>query len=171
MPALTEPVQADDHVRGPADADLELVMYGDFECPFCAAAQSILARVEKRLGDRLRLVFRHFPLQEVHPHARHAAEASEAAAAGGRFWEFHDALYAAQGHLKDPDLVAHARRLGLDIEAELRDGVHAAAVEHDFATGTASGVTGTPAFFANGERIEGAFDASSIVEALTASET
>ncbi|MGI8622898.1 MAG: DsbA family protein [Solirubrobacteraceae bacterium] len=112
MPALFEPVHAGDHVRGGRPArsdDLELVVYGDFECPFCAAAQGILARVERRLGDRLRLVFRHFPLDTVHPHARAAAEAAEATAAQGAFWEMHDALYAARGRLADADLVAHAR--------------------------------------------------------------
>ena len=97
--SLDPPLGPDDHVRGAADAPYELVMYGDFECPYCAAAQSILARVRTRLGDELRFVFRHLPLEAVHPHARHAAEAAEAAAAQGAFWEMHDALYAARGRL------------------------------------------------------------------------
>jgi protein-disulfide isomerase len=168
---LSEPVHAGDHVRGAPGADLELVMYGDFECPYCNAAQGILARVERRLGDRLSFVFRHFPLDAVHPNARRAAEASEAAAAQGAFWEAHDALYAAGGHLGEADLVRRVGDLGLDagrVAQELRDGVHAARVEHDLATGRSSGVTGTPAFFANGLRVEGAFDAGSLVEALRA---
>src|SRR4051794_6860176 len=90
---LSEPVGPADHVRGAPGADLELVMYGDFECPYCTAAQSIIERVRSRLGDRLRFVFRHFPLEQIHPHARQAAEASEAAAAQEAFWEMHDALY------------------------------------------------------------------------------
>jgi protein-disulfide isomerase len=94
---LSEPVGPGDHLRGSPGADLELVMYGDFECPYCTAAQSILDRVRERLGDRLRFVFRHFPLEELHPHARQAAEAAEAAAAQDAFWEMHDALYAAGG--------------------------------------------------------------------------
>src|SRR3954470_12986678 len=114
MPDLTEPVHDGDHVRGAAGADLELVMYGDFECPYCAAAQGILARVERRLDGRLRFVFRHFPVEDVHPHARQAAEASEAAAAQGAFWGMHDALYAAGGRLATDDLVRHAAALGLD---------------------------------------------------------
>ncbi len=166
---LSEPVNAGDHVRGAPGADLELVMYGDFECPYCTAAQGILARVETRLGDRLRLVFRHFPLDGVHPNARRAAEASEAAAAQGSFWEMHDALYASGGHLAEADLVRRARDLGLDADRlteELRDGAHAPRVAHDLETGRASGVAGTPAFFANGVRVVGAFDAGSLVEAL-----
>lgn len=171
MTDLTEPVHAGDHVRGPEGGDLELTVYADFECPFCTAAQGILARVESRLSGRLRLVFRHFPLESVHPHARTAALASESAAAQDAFWPFHDALYAAGGRLADADLVAHARGLGLDadrVEAELRDGPHAERVDHDVQTGAAAGVTGTPAFFANGNRVSGAFDAGSLVEALLA---
>jgi protein-disulfide isomerase len=167
VPDLTEPVHAADHVRGEPHAELELVMYGDFECPYCAAAQSILRRVEERLGDRLRFVFRHFPLESVHPHAAHAAQAAEAA---GDFWAMHDALYAARGHLEDADLIDRARELGLDgdaVEAALRDGTPADRVAHDLETGAASGVTGTPGFFANGALVTGAFDAGSLVEALT----
>src|SRR3954470_6713088 len=128
---LTEPVHAADHVRGEAGADLELVMYGDFECPYCTASQGILARVERRLAGRLRFVFRHFPVDGVHPHAREAAEAAEAAAAQGAFWEMHDALYGARGHLATDDLVRAARELGLDgdrVAAEVGSGAHAARV-------------------------------------------
>jgi protein-disulfide isomerase len=167
---LTEPVHEGDHVRGPAEAELVLVMYADFECPYCAASQGILRRVEERLGDRLRLVFRHFPLDWIHPHALHAAYAAEAAAAQGAFWEMHDALFSARGRLEDADLVAHAEALGLDataVDAALRIGAYADRVQHDRETGTASGVTGTPGFFANGTRVEGAFDAGSLVTALT----
>src|SRR5215203_6618816 len=95
----------DDHVDGPADAPLELVMYGDFQCPYCAAAQGILRRVRTRLGDQLRFSFRHLPLDEVHPDARRAAEASEAAAAQGLFWEMHDALFASRGQLAQADIL------------------------------------------------------------------
>ncbi len=171
MSSLSEPVHPGDHVRGADGADLELVMYGDFECPFCTAAQRIVARVRRRLGDRLRFVFRHFPLEQTHPHARAAAEAAEAAAAQGRVWEMHDALFDAGGRFTDADLVAHARAIGLDtarFEAELHDGMHAARVDHDIRTGRDAGVAGTPAFYANGARVEGAFDAGSLVDALLA---
>jgi protein-disulfide isomerase len=106
----------------------------------------------------------------VHPHAEHAAQAAEAASAQGGFWEMHDTLYAARGRLEDADLAAHATGLGLDgaaVEAALRDGTHAERVARDRASGEASGVTGTPGFFANGARVEGAFDAGSLIVALT----
>src|SRR3954454_4797384 len=121
---LDPPLGPDDHVAGPTEAPLELVMYGDFQCPYCNAAQSIVRRVRERLDGRLRVVFRHLPLTEVHPDAERAAEAAEAAAAQGSFWEMHDALYANGGRFAEHDLVALADRLGLDVErfrAELRD--------------------------------------------------
>src|SRR3954462_4938220 len=125
---LQPPVDSDDHIAGPYDAPLELVMYGDFQCPYCSAAQSIVRRVRDRLDGRLRFVFRHLPLTEVHPEAERAAEASEAAATQGSFWEMHDALYANGGHLADADLVAVADRIGLDVErfrADLASGAYA----------------------------------------------
>src|SRR3954453_11800386 len=126
------PLDADDHVAGLPDAPLELIMYGDFQCPYCTASQSIVARVRKRLDGELRFAFRHLPLHEVHPDAQHAAEASEAAAAQGRFWEMHDALYSNGGKLSLEDLGGVAARLGLDVErfrAELIDGTYTARVE------------------------------------------
>jgi protein-disulfide isomerase len=163
------PLHAGDHVAGPDDAPLELVMYGDFQCPYCAAAQSIVRRVRERLDGRLRFAFRHMPLPEVHPEAQLAAEASEAAAAQGAFWPMHDHLYAARGRLGFEDLVAHAAALGLDAErvrGELTSGAHAERVAADERTARAAGVQGTPAFFVNGVLHEGAFDAGSLVEAL-----
>ena len=167
--ALEPPLDRDDHVVGPPDASLELVMYGDFQCPYCAAAQSILARVRSRLDGRLRFAFRHMPVVERHPDAQSAAEASEAAAAQGAFWPYHDALYAARGQLAIPDLVRHARAVGLDaerLERELGEHVHAGRVERDAASARAMSLPGTPTFFANGTRHSGAFDARSLVEAL-----
>ena len=172
MPGLLDtPPGPGDHAAGADGAPLVLVMYGDFECPYCAAAQSILARVRDRLGDDLRFVFRHFPMPERHPHAQHAAEAAEAAAAQGAFWPMHDALFAARGRLADADLVAHAEALGLDAEAvgaDLESHAHAARVARDVASGRASGVKGTPGFFANGRLHQGAYDAGSLVAALRA---
>ena len=166
---LTPPLGPGDHVDGPADAPLELVMYGDFQCPFCTAAQPILARVRSRLEGRLRFAFRHFPLRTIHPDAERAAEAAEAAAAQGAFWPMHDALYAQRGKLDEDDVVRAAERLGLDgarIRAELRDGTHAARVQADVESGDAGGVGGTPTFFVNGVRHTGAFDAQSLIAAL-----
>jgi protein-disulfide isomerase len=168
---LTPPLGPDDHVDGPPDAPLELVMYGDFQCPFCTAAQPILRRVRDRLGDRLRFAFRHYPVRERHPDAERAAQASEAAAAQGAFWEMHDALYALRGRLGVEDIAGAATALGLDAErlrAELEAGIHAARVQADVESGDAGGVPGTPAFFANGVRHEGAFDAQSLIAAVTA---
>jgi Na+:H+ antiporter, NhaA family len=165
------PLDDSDHILGPADAPLVLIMYGDFQCPYCTAAQSIVARVQKRLDGRLRFVFRHLPLHEVHPDAQRAAEASEAAAAQGKFWEMHDALYANGGRFGDADLVALAERLGLDVErfrAELIDGAHTARVERDAEGARAAGIAATPAFIVNGHHHADAFDAGSLVEALEA---
>ena len=163
------PLDADDHVAGPPEAPLELIMYGDFQCPYCTASQSIVARVRKRLDGRLRFAFRHLPLHEVHPDAQRAAEASEAAAAQGRFWEMHDALYANGGRFAPADLDALARRIGLDVErfrAELTGATYAARVERDAEGARAAGITATPAFIVNGTLHVGAFDAGSLVEAL-----
>ena len=165
------PLNADDHVAGPADAPLELIMYGDFQCPYCSAAQSIVRRVRKRLDGRLRFAFRHLPLHEVHPDAQRAAEASEAAAAQGRFWEMHDALYANGGKLSLEDLAGVAGRLGLDVErfrAELIDGTYTARVARDADGARAAGISATPAFIVNGVHHTESFDAGSLVDALTA---
>src|SRR4051794_28055860 len=110
---LTPPLDSSDHVAGPYDAPLELVMYGDFQCPYCSASQSIVRRVRERLDGRLRFAFRHLPLTEVHPDAQRAAEAAEAAAAQGSFWEMHDALYANGGRLGVAGGVGVAVRIGL----------------------------------------------------------
>jgi protein-disulfide isomerase len=176
------PLDDSDHILGPADAPLEaggpgggsapvLIMYGDFQCPYCTAAQSIVARVRKRLDGRLRFAFRHLPLNEVHPDALRAAEASEAAAAQGKFWEMHDALYANGGRFSLDDLAAVAGRLGLDVErfrAELIDGTHTARVERDAEGARAAGIAATPAFIVNGRHHTDAFDAGSLVDALRA---
>jgi len=167
---LDPPLGPEDHVDGPADAPLELVMYGDFQCPYCTAAQSIVRRVRDRLDGRLRFAFRHYPLP-AHPDAQKAAEASEAAAAQGAFWPMHDHLYASRGRLSFDDLVEHAGTLGLDAErvrSELAGGVHGERVARDAASAQAAGIAGTPAFFVNGALHEGSFDAGSLVQALEA---
>jgi Na+:H+ antiporter, NhaA family len=167
---LQPPLDEHDHVAGHFDAPLELVMYGDFQCPYCAASQSIIRRVRERLDGRLRFVFRHLPLPEVHPEAERAAQAAEAASLQGSFWEMHDALYANGGRLGDADLVALADRIGLDVDrfrADLDSPAPAARVARDADAARANGVTATPAFFVNGVPHTEAFDARSLVEALT----
>ena len=152
-----------EHVRG--SGDVELLEYADFQCPYCRDAVPSLARVLDRLDGRVRLVFRHFPVTTKHPRAGELAEAAEAAAAQGRFWEMHDLLFAE----RDPDPVALAVRLGLDVarfEEELRAGVHAERVAADRARGEAAGVTGTPAFFVAGERHRGFYDVEALIDAL-----
>jgi protein-disulfide isomerase len=166
---LTPPLDSSDHVRGELGRPLELVMFGDFQCPFCLGAQSVLRRVRDRLGDRLVFAFRHLPIPERHPLAPLAAEASEAAAAQGSFWEYHDALFPAQPRLSRETMLGVARDLGLDAErmaAEIDSGAHRERIERDLRSAAASGATGTPAFYANGVRHFGAYDASSLVEAL-----
>ncbi len=155
---LTVSVSAHDHVRGPERADISLVEYADYECPYCRAAEAIVAGLRDALGDRLSVVFRSFPMRGVHPHAQHAAEAAEAAAKQGRFWEMHDHLYAHQDALDDASRVSYARELGLDSERvrhELASHAHAPSVAEDYRSGRESGVQGTPAFFVDGVRYDG----------------
>jgi protein-disulfide isomerase len=166
---LTPPLEDLDHVRGEPGAPLRLVMFGDFQCPFCLGAQKSLRRVRERLGERLLFAFRHLPIPEKHPLAMEAAEASEAAAAQGSFWEYHDALYANQPKLSRETLMTVASDLGLDagrLAADLDSGAQRERIDRDVASAEASGATGTPTFFVNGERFYGAYDASSLVEAL-----
>lgn len=168
---LSPPLEDLDHVRGERGAPLELVMFGDFQCPYCLGAQSILRRVRERLGDRLVFGFRHLPIPERHPLAPLAAEASEAAAAQDRFWEYHDALYANQPRLSRETILELAGEHGLDaerMEAEIDSAAHRDRIARDVASAEASGATGTPTFFVNGKRFFGAYDAGSLVEALEA---
>jgi protein-disulfide isomerase len=166
---LSPPLESIDHVRGEHGAPLELVMFGDFQCPFCLRAQSVLRRLRDELGDRLVFAFRHLPIPERHPLAPLAAEASEAAAVQGDFWEYYDALFRAQPKLSRETMLAVGRELGLDADrmaTEIDAGAHRARIERDVKSATASGATGTPTFFVNGERFFGAYDASSLVAAL-----
>ncbi len=169
MTQLTLPVSERDHIQGNPDAPLTLLEYGDYECPFCGGAAPVVKKVQKRMGDLLRFVFRHFPLTQVHPHAEHAAEAAEAAGAQGMFWEMHDTLFAHQHALGDLHLVAYAADLGLDVatfERDLAAGVFAPRVREDFMSGVRSGVNGTPTFFINGRRHDGAYDLEGLLFAL-----
>jgi protein-disulfide isomerase len=167
---LTLPVDdTRDHIQGPAGAPVTLVEYGDYECPYCGAAYPIVKEVQSRLGDRLQFVFRNFPITTSHPHAERAAEAAEAAASQGRFWEMHDQLYENQQHLEDADLHRYAEKLGLDVasfDRDLADGAQAARVHEDFMSGVRSGVNGTPTFYINGVRYDGSYELESLLSAL-----
>ena len=166
---LDTPVGDRDHVRGPATAPVTLVEYGDFECPYCGGMYPVVKELRERMGDRLRLVFRHFPLDSVHPHARRAAEAAEAAAAQGRFWEIHDLLFESRDDLDDEALRRFATGLGLDLarfEDDLAGRRHAPHVREDRLDGERSGVEGTPTFFINGARYEGSLDLEGLLAAV-----
>jgi protein-disulfide isomerase len=154
---LTVPVSDRDHSQGPADAPVTLVEYGDFECPYCRAAVPVVDALRQRLGERLRFVYRHFPRPE-HPHARQAAEAAEAAAAQGKFWEMHRALFEHQSALDDAHLARYAADVGLDVERferELEQHTHRDRVHADLLSAVESGAHGTPTFFINGLKHEG----------------
>ncbi|MGH2903184.1 MAG: Na+/H+ antiporter NhaA [Solirubrobacteraceae bacterium] len=160
-----------DHIRGPAEALVTFVEYGDFECPFCGQAEPVIRELLAEFGDDVRYVWRHLPLNDVHPHAQIAAEASEAAAEEGRFWEMHDVLLAHQGELLPAHLRAYATELGLDAErvlAELHHREHASRVSEDVASADESGVSGTPSFFINGRRHYGAYDIATLTDAVRA---
>jgi len=167
---LTLPVSEDrDHTQGSAAAPVTLVQYGDYECPYCGEAYPIVKDIQERMGEQLRFVFRNFPISTSHPHAEQAAEAAEAAAAQGRFWEMHDHLYENQRHLSDDDLRSYAQALDLDLDLfdkELAERVHAVRVHEDFMSGVRSGVNGTPTFFINGLRHDGSYEFEILLQTL-----
>jgi Na+/H+ antiporter NhaA len=157
-----------DHVRGPKAAPVTVVEYGDFECPFCGLAEPAIRELLAGFGD-VRYVWRHLPLTDVHPHAQLAAEAAEAAATQGAFWEMHDTLLRHQDALRPADLVGYAAALGLDVERfarDLRKHAYASRVAEDVDTADLGGVSGTPTFFVNGQRHHGAYDIDSLSQAV-----
>jgi Na+/H+ antiporter NhaA len=168
---LAEPVDRErDHIRGPLDAPLTLVEYGDYECPYCGQAESVVRELLRDFGD-LRYVWRHLPLNDVHPHAQLAAEAVEAAAAQGRFWEMHDLLLAHQDELTLRDLLRHADGLGLDGErfrGHLRKRKGGSRIGQDVESADRSNVSGTPSFFINGRRHYDAYDIATLSAAVRA---
>ena len=163
---LAEPVDPErDHIRGPADAPVTLVEYADFECAYCGRAEPVIRELLAEFGTELRYVFRHLPLADVHVNAQLAAEAAEVAGAYGKFWEMHDLLFRHHDALSVADLVGYADQLGLDVERfteKLGRRKYAPRVARDVDGADASGVTGTPTFFANGRRHHGAFDLDSL---------
>jgi protein-disulfide isomerase len=166
---LTMAVGPRDHARGPEDAPVTMLEYGDFECPQCGQAFPIVADLRRSYGDRVRFVFRNFPLTNVHPNAQRAAEAAEWAATKDAFWPMHDALFEQQRHLSETHILNIAHRLGLGAAALARDwAAHTffRRVKEDFMSGLASGVKGTPTFFINGLMHEGAWDRATLATAL-----
>ncbi|MGZ4233254.1 MAG: Na+/H+ antiporter NhaA [Solirubrobacteraceae bacterium] len=169
---LTEdPDPQRDHIRGPNDAVVTVLEYGDFQCPYCGQAEGVIRELLAEHGDDVRYVWRHLPLNDVHPRAQLAAEASEAAAAQGKFWEMHDLLLNHQDELAPKDLTHHAGELGLDVDRfvdELRRREYAPRVSEDVASADESGVSGTPTFFINGRRHYGVYDIDTLTEAVRA---
>jgi protein-disulfide isomerase len=157
---LAEPVGPIDHVMGSAHAEVTIVEYGDFECPNCKQAAPAVRHVLHHYAGRVRLAFRHFPLEEVHPHALHAALAAETAGAQGKFWEMHDLLFENQSHLKLNQLRGYAQKLELDLErydSEMRDELYLQRVREEIDGGKRSGVRATPTFFVEGAVLDVSF--------------
>ena len=166
---LSVPVGARDHAEGSLDAPVVLVEYGDYECPDCLNAWPIVKELRQRLGDSLAVVFRHFPRSNIHPRASAAAQAAEAAASQGKFWEMHDLLFKNQKRLADLDLTHLALRLGLEIyrfQTDYERPSHLRRIAEDLDSGAASGVKGTPTFFINGCRYRGDRDLPSLLSAI-----
>ena len=151
--SLAVPPEATDHLEGSLHARVTLVEYGDFECPSCKVAVTTPKLLLERFPNKIRFIFRHFPLQEAHPHALLAAEASEAAAAQGKFWQMHDVLFQNQAHLKDKDLYRYATEIGLDLArytAEMDDHIYLQKVREHIEGGRRSHIRATPTFFVDG---------------------
>jgi protein-disulfide isomerase len=169
MSMLRVPPGPDDHVRGSLDAPVVIVEYGDYECAHCGAAHPNVLQLMLQFGDQIALVFRHFPLMQVHPHAESAAESAEFAGGHGMFWEMHDGLYENQDRIGLPLLFALAGALRLS-ESELRAALtsrrYLPEVRDDFMSGVRSGVNGTPTFFINGERHNGTYAFDDLAEAV-----
>ena len=171
--SLTPPVSARDHIEGHEDAPLTLVEYGDYQCPYCGAAHPVIKRLQKSLGKKLRFVFRNFPLTHSHPYALLAAQAAEAAALQGKFWEMHDLIFENQEQLEPEILPAWAHQIRLDVNQfakAVSEGKVTKGIEEDYASGLKSGVDGTPSFFINGTRHKGEDDHDSLHAALLEAE-
>jgi protein-disulfide isomerase len=168
---LTQVVSARDHAAGPAKALLTLVEYGDYQCPYCRAAYPVVKRLQKKLGKKLRFVFRNFPVTQAHPYALIAAETAEAAALQDKFWEMHDLLFEQQASLAPDIIPVWAKKIGLDVMKfgnDIKQGAIAKRIKEDRQSGIRSGVNGTPTFYINGIRYDGPADYDSLLEALEA---
>ena len=167
---LLLPIDAEDHVHGPESAVFTLVEYGDYQCPDCGRLFEIIRDLQATLGDRLRIVYRHYPLSGSHPLAQEAAEAAEAAGAQGRFWEMHDLLFQNQNALNRKDLFGYGESLSLDMSrfrGELKKRLYEDRVREDFRRGVQNGVYKTPGLFLNGVRHDSAWDRDTLLRTLT----
>ena len=168
---LAVPVSERDHSQGPATAAVILVQYGDYECPYTRQSTTIVRAIQQQLGERLRFVFRNFPLTEIHPHALHAALAAEAAATQGKFWQMHDSIFHHQHTLEDSDLAQFATAVGLQMQQYARAMAQQRSlprIEEDVESGERSGVQGTPTFFINEVLYRGSWEQDALLAALEA---
>lgn len=167
---LTLPIKVDyDHIQGPISAPINIVEYGDYECPYTGMAYPIVKELRRRLGDSICFVFRNFPLNEIHPHAQHAAEAAEAAGGQDKFWQMHDHLFEHQNELEDGHLLEYAKIVGLDTERfkkEISEHVYVPVINNSLKNGIKSGVEGTPTFFLNGVRYEDSWELETLFETI-----
>ena len=166
---LIPAVNSNDHIMGDNKAAIELLEYGDYQCPYCGQAYPIIKAVQKKLKGELRFVFRNFPLSEVHPYAFNAAVAAEAAALQGKFWEMHDVIYEHQSRLSPEALFGYAEKIGLDIErfkGDIQKESLSERVESDFESGVRSGVNGTPGLFINGLKYNGPWGEGDLLQQL-----
>jgi protein-disulfide isomerase len=171
MSSLQVPVSAEDHIQGRANAPLTLVEYGDFECPHCGKAHTVVKRLQNHFGDRMRFVYRNFPLTDIHPIAEPAAEAAEFAGAKGKYWPMHDAIFEHQRSLSPELLVSLASRLQLDpdeLASAVDDQKFLDKISKDVEGGERNGVHGTPTFFINGQQYQGPWQFEDLVQAMEA---
>jgi protein-disulfide isomerase len=170
---LTVPVNiGSDHIRGSVNAAITIVEYGDFECPYTGGAYPVIKELTKQFNEKIYFVYRNFPLNDIHPHAQHAAEAAEAAAAQDKFWQMHDYLFEHQKALDDNHLLEYAQKVGLNIDRfkkEMSEHVYAPLINKSLKSGIDSGVEGTPTFFINGERYEDSWDLDTLTSFLNKS--
>ena len=163
--SLKPPVSDKDHIQGEANAIIEFVEYGDYQCPYCGMAYPVIKNIQKKFGKDLKFVFRNFPLSKIHPHAKLAAIAAEASDKQERFWEMHDIIFENQKNLSNSFLIAYANEVGLDIfqfKTDMNDETLIKKIESDFESGLRSGVNGTPSFFVNGEKYNEYWDENNL---------
>lgn len=171
MTELIPAVNSNDHIYGDPDAIIELVEYGDYECPYCGRAYPIVKNIQRKLGNHLKFVFRNFPLSKIHPHAFAAAVSTEAAALQNKFWEMHDIVFENQKNLDAENIFLLAKKIGLDLEQFKNDIQQTSLTEkikHDFSSGIRSGVNRTPSFFINGEKYEDSWEDTGLLRYLEA---
>lgn len=169
MAILKVPISQEDHIQGSQQSVVTLVEYGDYECPFCGLAYPVVKQLQRHFQEKLRFVFRNFPLSEIHPLAEIAAETAEFAASKGKFWEMHDLLYEHQNQLSAPFLLELAESLNLsplDLELAIKAHAFQPKIKSDFLGGVRSGVNGTPTFYINGNRYDGSYETEDLLKAI-----